>query len=216
MKKQERVISVGRAILIGTLVVNGPVFMLLFGPGFIFVKFEDTGFIGRSYNWVGLVVICVSFVLAWLWWSISVPRWRSWAYEHVKDVRLLKERAVGAGLTWRDGNFFGKTEIKSQATLKREREVEALASLKRALSGAAHSQLRQASVEVDLTAHVIRVRFEYDGEPEPAARENCEIAGSEVIADFLVPWKMEEQHREVRATEALAPLKFIAYTRSGP
>ena len=114
--------------------VNLPVLALLFSPGFIFGRLEDKGVISQTYNWVGLVVIGAGFVLAWLWWSISVPRWRRWAYGRVEDIALLKEKAVGTGLIWRDGHFFRKTEIKSAATLKREREVEARASLKRALS----------------------------------------------------------------------------------
>jgi hypothetical protein len=207
-------LSVGRAILIGLLVVNGPVFTLLFAPVFVFVRLEDKGIVGRSYNWVGLVVIGVSFVLAWLWWSVSVPRWRSWAYERVKDIRLLKQRAVAAGLTWRDGHVFGKTEIKSQTTLKREREVEALASLKRALSGTPPLQLRQASVEIDMDAKLIHVRFEYDGEPQSEPREFCEIAGTEVIADFVAPWKIDEQHRAVAVPAPLLPLRYVAYTRA--
>jgi hypothetical protein len=207
-------LSVGRAILIGLLVVNGPVFTLLFGPLFVFVQLEDKGIVGRSYNWVGLVVIVVSFVLAWLWWSVSVPRWRRWAYERVKDIRLLKQRAVAAGLTWRDGHVFGKTEIKSQTTLKREREVEALASLKRALSGTPPLQLRQASVEVDMGANLIHVRFEYDGEPEVEAREFCEMVAAEVISDFVAPWKIDEQHRAAAGPAPLVPLRYVAYTRA--
>jgi hypothetical protein len=113
-------ISVGRAIYTGSLVVNGPVFALLFGPLFVFSQLK----IDRSYNWIGAVVFGVGFVLAWLWWAISVPRWRIWAYSSVENVPLLKRRAVEVGLTWPDGHFFSRTEIKSQAMHKRERELE--------------------------------------------------------------------------------------------
>jgi hypothetical protein len=89
----------------------------------------------------------------------------------------------------------------------------ALLSLRRALSGAVPSQLRQASVEVDSVAHLVRVRFEYDGNPEPDALDACQIAGTEVIADFSAPWQIDEQHRAVASPEVLAPLQCIAYRR---
>jgi hypothetical protein len=89
----------------------------------------------------------------------------------------------------------------------------ALLSLRRALSGAAPSQLRQASVEVDSEAHLVRVRFEYEGNPERGTLEACQIAGTEVIADFSAPWQIDEQHRAVAPHEILSPLQCIAYRR---
>lgn len=117
-------VSVRRAILTGLLVVNGPVFVLLFGPLAVFSKLIDKHIVDRTYNWVGFVVFLGGFVLAWVWWAISVPRWRVWGYERVENIPLLKRRAVEVGLTWPDGHFFSKTEIKSQAIRMRERELE--------------------------------------------------------------------------------------------
>jgi hypothetical protein len=42
-----------------------------------------------------------------------------------------------------------------------------LLCLQRALLGAVHSQLRQASIELDPSSQLVRVRFEYDGQPDP-------------------------------------------------
>lgn len=42
----------------------------------------------------------------------------------LKDIRLLKRRAVGIGLPRPDGHFFGNTEIKCRAMARRERELE--------------------------------------------------------------------------------------------
>ena len=64
------------------------------------------------------------WLLAWVWWSLAVPKWRLWAYERVADIAELKARAVTAGLTWPDGNIFTRTEIKSRAHAQRERELE--------------------------------------------------------------------------------------------
>ena len=116
--------SVPKAIWIGLLVVNGPVLLLLCGPLFAFDYLQKHGGISRSYNWVGLPLFIAGFVLAWLWWSLSVPRWRLWAYQRVSDIAALKERAIGVGLTWPDNHMFGRTEIKSPAHAAAEKELD--------------------------------------------------------------------------------------------
>jgi hypothetical protein len=117
-------VSVSRAIRVGLLRVNGPVFVLLVGPLGIFALAVKQGVVSRHWNWVGLPVFLCSFVLAWLWWSYAVPRWRLWAYERVSDIAALKERAVAVGLTWPDGHAFGRTELKSARQRARERELD--------------------------------------------------------------------------------------------
>jgi MFS family permease len=113
-------ISVGRAIAVGLLVVNGPVMAFLLGPLVVFAILIDRAVISRDYNWVGLVVFVGGFIIAWTWWSVSVPRWRVWAYERVSDIPRLKEMAVAVGLTWPDGHLFERTERKSEAVRARE------------------------------------------------------------------------------------------------
>ena len=115
--------SLSRVIWVGLLVVNGPV-LLLCGPLFLFGQLVGSVTISRSYNWLGLLVFGVGFALAWLWWSVSVPKWRLWAYQRVEDVAELKARAVGVGLTWPDGHFIERTEIKSRSHARRERELD--------------------------------------------------------------------------------------------
>ena len=117
-------LSIRKAILRGLLLVNGPVFVLLVGPLAVFSVLVEYEVVPRAYNWAGLAVFPAGFVLAWLWWSFSVPRWRLWAYERVEDVAALKEQAVLVGLTWPQGHAFGRTEFKSRAQLARERELD--------------------------------------------------------------------------------------------
>lgn len=110
-------VSMEKAIRTGLLVVNAPVMVLLVGPG------------AAAHYLVGKIPIVVTaaaigFVLAWLWWSVSVPRWRLWAYERVADIPQLKQRAVEVGLTWRDGSLFSRTEIKSADMVARERALD--------------------------------------------------------------------------------------------
>src|ERR1700732_569537 len=89
-----------------------------------------------------------------------------------------------------------------------------LLSLQRALLGAVHSQLRQASIELDPSSQLVHVRFEYDGSPDPAVKESCSGAATEVIADFPAPWDLDVQHRVVPYPERLIGLKYVAYRRA--
>jgi hypothetical protein len=89
-----------------------------------------------------------------------------------------------------------------------------LLSLQRALIGALHSQLRQASIELDPGSQLVRVRFEYDGPPDPIVKESCSFAATEVIADFPAPWDLDLQHRVVPYPQRLTGLKHVAYRRA--
>jgi hypothetical protein len=53
------------------------------------------------------------FVLGWLWWSYSVPRWREWALKQpgINPDELQKAAEV-ATLVWPKGHFFEKTEFR--------------------------------------------------------------------------------------------------------
>jgi len=89
-----------------------------------------------------------------------------------------------------------------------------LLSLQRALLGEVHPLLRQASIEADSILRIVRVRFEYDGEPTGIPQESCSIAATEVIADFPAPWQLDEQHISVLATARMTPLAHVAYRRA--
>ena len=89
-----------------------------------------------------------------------------------------------------------------------------LLSLQRALLGEVHASLRQASIEADPALQMIRLRFEYDGEPSATAQESYSFAATEVIADFPAPWQLDEQHLTVPASDPLSPLSHIAYRRA--
>lgn len=121
-------VSVDAAIRRGLLYVNGPVALLLFSPMALSLALfrQLTRALGSEAY--AFIVFCVGFligtVLAWLWWSYSVPRWRIWAYARVSDIPKLKARAVQVGLTWPDGHVFERTEFKSAAVVRRQRALE--------------------------------------------------------------------------------------------
>jgi hypothetical protein len=117
-------ISVPLAIAIGTIVVNVPVFSLLMGPFFLVFYLVNNHYLPESQVWIALPSFLVGLSLAWLWWSLLVPKWRLWAYERVSDIPLLKDLAVTFGITWPDDHFFGRTEIKSREHAARESELD--------------------------------------------------------------------------------------------
>jgi hypothetical protein len=111
--------SLSQAVLRNTLVVNGPVFLLLFALLGLFAVLVHAGLVSREYNWVGVFAFLVSFIAAWIWWSISVPRWRVWVYERVPS----------------------RTEIKSVPVRRRKRELDVHTETSRGDEG--HDRLGQ-------------------------------------------------------------------------
>lgn len=112
--------SVGRAIWTGMVVVNGPVTVIVLG-GLAAVMSLGTAF--GLEGWLAVAVAFSPFVLAWVWWSVALPRWRVWALERVHDRDALISRAIDAGLMWPPGHAFEKTEIRPQRLRERERAV---------------------------------------------------------------------------------------------
>lgn len=122
-------LSVWKAIGAGLLWINLPVLAIIFGasaaPVLVMYRPDDADALDPdSVVWLVMSGLAVGFVLAWLWWSVMVPRWRLWAYERVDDIAKLKRVAVAVGLIWPDGWIFERTEIKSKAHAARERALE--------------------------------------------------------------------------------------------
>jgi hypothetical protein len=89
-----------------------------------------------------------------------------------------------------------------------------LLSLQRALLGEVVPQLRQASIESAADRHLVRVRFEFDVEPDEALRARYSRVGTEVMADFPSPWTIDEEYLWVESAK-LSPLAYVAYRRAG-
>jgi hypothetical protein len=117
-------ISVRKAVLIGTLVVNGPVTILMFAPAVTFLWLIKIAVVSEDQIWLVLLIFAASFVFAWLSWPISIVKWRLWAFESVDDIQQLKIAAVAIGLTWPNGHMLSKTELKSKSQTAREMELD--------------------------------------------------------------------------------------------
>lgn len=115
-------LSEGRALAIGWVWVNGPVFVLLFGP------LGAALFVTRGAEEVSAVFFATAFfggfAAAWLWWSVMLPKWRLWSYARVANPLAIKYRSVEVQLAWPDGSFFSRTEIKSPGHAAKEAQWE--------------------------------------------------------------------------------------------
>lgn len=105
-------VTLNKAILRGHLTVNIPVLIILFGLPFLFSYLETKKVILLYQK---NILIPSSFILAWLYWSFVIVKWKLWAYKNVKELDELKLLAVKQGLIWQDGSFFEKTEIKTKS-----------------------------------------------------------------------------------------------------
>lgn len=118
MKEQ---ITVDKAIMIGYLMVNVPVFIVIIGcPAFALYLSRQNLISGWG---IGMGFL-IGFVLAWLVWSIMITKWKIWAFEHVRNVHELKKRAIQEKLIWKDGSFFENTEIKNSKDKARLKKLE--------------------------------------------------------------------------------------------
>lgn len=113
------------AVARGQWMINGAVGLAMWGPAAVAAAAGwIAGYRSEGFAVAGAIFF-PSVAVAWLVWSIQVPRWRLWAYERVDDLTELKARAVAAQLIWPEGHWFEKTEIRTQRTRDALRRLEA-------------------------------------------------------------------------------------------
>ena len=94
---------VWKAVLLGHIFVTIPVLAII-----LLVTLVGAGVFGVGYVPVSAVV---GSILAWVWWSWSVPRWRAWCLARGADARRLQKVAAMTLLVWPKGWVFEKTEL---------------------------------------------------------------------------------------------------------
>jgi hypothetical protein len=105
-------VTVDEALSRGKKQVNLPVFaILIILPG---TSIGAQLFFELS-AWIIAAGVISGFILAWLYWSFAITKWRVWAFENVRNVHELKMRAIKEKLIWTDGSIFEKTEIRTRA-----------------------------------------------------------------------------------------------------
>lgn len=114
-------VTVDKALKKGQRMVNYPIasisIIIIVTTIFITVFFNQSG-------WLIPAGILAAIILGWLYWSLAITKWRIWAFENVRNVHELKQRAIKEKLIWKDGNIFGKTEIRTAAEKEKLRSLE--------------------------------------------------------------------------------------------
>ncbi|WP_316635743.1 hypothetical protein [uncultured Flavobacterium sp.] len=64
-------------------------------------------------GWIIPVGFVIGFLCGWLTWSYFVNKWKIWAFENVRNVHELKQKAIDQKLIWESDSWFEKTEFKS-------------------------------------------------------------------------------------------------------
>ena len=100
-------ISTQAAIDRGVAIVVQPVYWIFSALIFVGVL---VGMLARR-PLLGSVIVLAGFVLGWLWWSYSVPRWRRWALGRGADPDELQRMGEEKKLVWPRGHILEKTEF---------------------------------------------------------------------------------------------------------
>ncbi|MCR8561882.1 hypothetical protein KXD93_29775 [Mucilaginibacter sp. BJC16-A38] len=105
-------VTVDEALARGKKTINYPIaaiqLLTVIASFFLMVYLELPG-------WTIAVGFLTGFIITWVYWSFMITRWRIWAFENVRNVHELKQRAIKEKLIWKDGSIFEKTEIRTTA-----------------------------------------------------------------------------------------------------
>ena len=119
-----RWVSVTGALLAGTLLVNVPVVIVsVAGWSAALTVYDWSGLSGWRLFLLGLNLIALGHVASWAWWAFTIPRWRVWALERVRNKTALVRESVRWKLAWPPGHEFEETEVRSEILEARERDA---------------------------------------------------------------------------------------------
>ena len=119
-----RRVSVTKALVAGVIVVNLPVLVWTVSSYIVaFFVITDGGLSGWRAFALPVLLVAFGSVAGWAWWAFTLPRWRVWALERVRDRESLVREAVRWQLMWPPGHDFEDTEVRSERLDERERAV---------------------------------------------------------------------------------------------
>ena len=98
---QAQPINIWKAILMGQMIVNLPAVAIMVVALFL-------GSLVAPWE----LALIIGSLLAWVWWSYTVPRWRDWAQRRGANSDQLQKFAFRTGLTWPKGSLFERTEFR--------------------------------------------------------------------------------------------------------
>lgn len=102
-------VGVNKAVQRGRLIVNLPGALLFLAiwitiPAIVNQYTENTAMLVAAC----IVGFAIGFCLGWLYSGFAVVRWKIWAYENVKNLHELKEKAIKEKVIYRDGHWSEK------------------------------------------------------------------------------------------------------------
>jgi len=114
-------ITAGKAIAKGQVMVNLPVFFIMTATMGLLWYLAIIKLIPFAFGPAGFLI---GPLVAWVFWSFMITKWRIWAYRRVSDIQELKNQAIDGGLIWKDGSLFERTEIRTAEQRKLIKELE--------------------------------------------------------------------------------------------
>ena len=114
-------ITVTQAIEKGRRMINYPVAIMQVAA--ILISILAVIYFNISI-WFVLGGFITGFIITWLYWSFTITKWRIWAFENVRNVHELKQRAIKEKLIWKDGSVFEKTEIRTAGDKEKLQALE--------------------------------------------------------------------------------------------
>lgn len=106
------IVTVDKALRKGRWTITYPKIAIFIGSIILTIYLFDRLELSKSYVLLGILL---SFVLSRLYWSLTITKWRLWAFDNVRNVHELEKRAIKEQLIHSGGSWFEKTEIKSAA-----------------------------------------------------------------------------------------------------
>lgn len=106
------IVTVEQAIKRGKRTITTPAILILVSFPLISYVLLEMGIISSLIAFLSFIF---SAILSIIYWSLTISKWRIWAFENVRNVHLLKKRAIQENLIHEDDSIFTKLEIRSKS-----------------------------------------------------------------------------------------------------
>lgn len=110
-------ISVDQAIRRGHILITGPSLILLVLPALSLYLLKV------DLVWVVLAAIA-GLVFSFLFWGLTITKWKIWAYTNVRNVHELKEKAIELLLIYPEESSFNAFELATKADKEKLQQLE--------------------------------------------------------------------------------------------
>lgn len=126
MKNKVKYKSIRDVLRKGHIYINGVVtlIMILIWLLAMFLAFQ---IVPEQYSTAAIFIGLLSgFVAGWFYWSLTIPKWRIWAFNNVnmREWRELKNQAIYERLIWPDNSIFNKTEFRTRRQISQIEQIE--------------------------------------------------------------------------------------------